>query len=77
MSLSDKAERAAQACPVLRSGKLENRLAQVRFARQAEGLGLDLVADLRSSIIRKFMPRLIRVRCERPPVYPHSPDAPE
>ena len=46
MSLSDEGERAARGIAVLRSGKLENRRARVRFARQAEGLGFDLVAYL-------------------------------
>jgi hypothetical protein len=46
MSLSDEAERAAQDVAVLRSAKLENCRARVRFARQAEGLGFNLVADV-------------------------------
>lgn len=46
MSLSDEAERALQSVAVLRSGKLENRRARIRFARQAEGLGFNLVADV-------------------------------
>jgi hypothetical protein len=46
MSLSDDAERAAQGVAALGSGKLENRHARVRFARQAEGLGFNLVADV-------------------------------
>ena len=41
---SDEDERAAEDFAALRSGKLENGRAQVRFAWQSESLSLDLIA---------------------------------